>query len=42
MIAKSSAVNMDVESDNLVEITVSDGKTVAQQNSVCIHGNVIR
>ena len=32
MMAKSSAVNMDVESDNLVEIMVSDGKTVAQQN----------
>ena len=28
MIAQISAVNMDTESDNLVEITVSDGKTV--------------
>ena len=25
-----SAVNMDAESDNLMEITVTDGKTVAQ------------
>ena len=30
MIAQISAINMDAESVNLVEITVSDGKTVAQ------------
>ena len=30
MIAQTSAVNMDAESGNLMEITVFDGKTVAQ------------
>ena len=30
MIAQTSAVNTDAESGNLMEITVSDGKTVAQ------------
>ena len=30
IIAQTSAVNMDAESGNLVEITVFDGKTVAQ------------
>ena len=30
MIAQTSAVNMDAKSGNLMEITVSDGKTVAQ------------
>ena len=30
MIAQTSAVNMDAESGNLVEITMSDGKTVTQ------------
>ena len=30
MIAQTSAVNMDAELGNLIEITVSDGKTVAQ------------
>ena len=30
MIAKISAVNMDVELSNLMEIMVSDGTTVAQ------------
>ena len=30
MIAQTSAVNVDAQSGNLVQITVSDGKTVAQ------------
>ena len=30
MIAQTSAVNTDAESGNLMEITVFDGKTVAQ------------
>ena len=30
MIAQTSAVNIDAESGNLMQITVSDGKTVAQ------------
>ena len=30
IITQTSAVIMDAASDNLVEITVSDGKTVAQ------------
>ena len=30
MIAQTSAVNMDAESRNVMEITVSDGKTVPQ------------
>ena len=30
MFAQTSAVNTDAESDNLVEITVADGKAVAQ------------
>ena len=30
MIAQTSAVNTDAESGNLMEITVIDGKTVAQ------------
>ena len=30
MIAQTSAVNMNAESGNLMKITVSDGKTVAQ------------
>ena len=30
MIAETSAVNKDTDSGNLMEITVSDGKNVAQ------------
>ena len=30
MIAQISAVNTDAESDNLMEITVFDGKTITQ------------
>ena len=30
MIAQTSVVNVDAESGNFVEMTVSDGKTVAQ------------
>ena len=33
MIAQTSAVNMDAESGNLMEITVFDGKTVAQDTA---------
>ena len=46
MIAQTSAVNTDAESGNLMEITVFDGKTVAQatafpSRSICINRNVI-
>ena len=46
MIAHTSAVNTDAESGNLMEITVFDGKTVAQAvNNLCkqeyIHGTCL-
>ena len=44
MIAQTSAVNTDAESGNLIDITVFDGKTVAQATafpSICINRNVI-
>ena len=37
MIAQISAVNMDAESGNLMEITVSDGKTVTQTTEFPSH-----
>ena len=36
-ITQISAVNMDAESDNLMEITVSHGKTVAQTKEFPSH-----
>ena len=44
MIAQTSAVNTDAESGNLMEITVFDGKTVAQAtafSSSTIFGGLI-
>ena len=46
MIAQISAVNMDAESGNLMEMTVSDGKTAADATQFpprdpSIHRNVI-
>ena len=48
MIAQNSAVNMDSESGNIMEITVSDVKTIAQateipsrEASVCHHGTYL-
>ena len=47
MIAQTSAVNTDDESGNFMEITVFDGKTVAQatafpsRETICINRNVI-
>ena len=42
MIAQISAEKIDAESGNLMEKSVSDGKTVAQApRSVCINRNVI-
>ena len=37
MIAQTSAVNTDAESGNLMEITLSDGKTVAQATEFPSH-----
>ena len=37
MIAQISAVNMNAQSDNLMEITASDGKAIAQAADLPSH-----